>query len=348
MEEVTEDLVLRSFDDEPMVMGRNTPSVSCLGPTLFPHLSSSSASAIIHGFQDQLQDVRRFYDDYGPTPRLCIDYLESEDELNDFKARRGKEIMNFSLKSLLQFTQQTDITLDVSHSVFLVRRQKVDNLQGYIVEPITDSVGLLLRLKLMEAEWREQIQAYRKLAKAPGDRAWAGPVFESMAQLQLQKEVALDLVPMTRQQGSGNRLPKWISSSRAPNAGDAANTPTPIKFKPKDIVRYDTLEAIHPDVLYVPNAPNQVGFDSFILHDAILFMFQMTTSPEHPIKLGIMDFLSHETLKKAQGHFIFVVPPGGTTECRESTDERFKEFWEKAGVVPLFTAEFDPEKIHRP
>ena len=112
MEAVIKEYELRSFDDEPMVMGRNTPSVSCLGPTLFPHLSSSSASAIIHGFQDQLQDVRRFYDDYGPTPRLCIDYLESSTEIKAFKRRRDNEIANFSLEYVLQFTQQRDITLD--------------------------------------------------------------------------------------------------------------------------------------------------------------------------------------------------------------------------------------------
>ena len=36
--------------------------------------------------------------------------------------------------------------------------------------------------------------------------------------------------------------------------------------------------------LYLPNAPNRAGFNSFILHDTSLFMFQMTIATEHTIK----------------------------------------------------------------
>jgi len=229
----------------------------------------------------------------------------------------------------------------------------VTNLEDYIIEPITDAVGLLLQEQLMKAEWKEQVLAYKIMARSPENRSWAGRVFEAMAQRQLREEVALDLVPMKRQPASGNRLPRWIpqhnnvgvSSSTAPNAGDAANTPTPIKFKPKETITYDKLpDTCHRDVFYVPSAPNQVGFDSFILHDTSLLMFLMTIASEHTIRRGIMNPLSHKTLKEAKLHFVFVVPPDGTTECPESKDEELKELWERARVVPLFTAVFDSRK----
>jgi hypothetical protein len=229
----------------------------------------------------------------------------------------------------------------------------VANLEIYVVEPITDHVRRELKKQLMKAKWNDQVRLYEMTARDTVGKPFSGCVFEAMAQRQLQKEIELDLVPMTRQTAPGNVLPRWtrqdsnigMSSSTAPNAGDAATTPTSIKFKPKEIIAYDKLPKVcRPDVVYVPNAPNQVGFDSFILHNTFLFVFKMTIFSEHTVKPGIMESLSHTTLKDAQWHFIFVVPFGETTECLETEDEELKEFWERAEVVPLFTAEFDFRK----
>jgi hypothetical protein len=161
-------------------------------------------------------------------------------------------------------------------------------------------------------------------------------VKSEVGQRQLQKEVALDLVPMTRKQASGNRNAKWM--------GDAANTRMSIKFATKGIFAYDNLKVlkIHSDVFYVPKSAKQAAFDSFILYDEVLYIIQITIASSRPIKHGIMDFDSHEKLREAQWHFIFVVPRGETTECSESKVDELKEFWDRA--TPLFTAEFDPEK----
>jgi hypothetical protein len=55
-----------------------------------------------------------------------------------------------------------------------------------------------------------------------------------------------------------------------------------------------------------------------------------------------MKTLSHETLKAAKLHFILMVPSDEIeiTECLESKDGKLEEFWERAKVVQLFTAEF--------
>jgi hypothetical protein len=315
---------------------------------LFPRLSSSSASAIIHELPpEKLQDVQNAYDEFGPIPRLCIDFVRRGAALDVYEQRRNTEIRKLSLDYLLKLADRVEFNLDVSHSIFLVRRLNVANLQECIVEPITPSVGRLLHTKLMEEGWKRRIKAYKYLVGIPGNRDLAGRIFKSMAQHQLQKEVALDLVPMKRQPGLGDRDAKWmrqhnnvaVSTSTAPKADDAANTPTSIKFETKDTFGYDKLGEIHSDVFYVPNSPNQVGFDSFILHDEILYIFQITIASKHLIKPGIMDFLSHETLKKAQWRFIFVIPPGETVECPESNDDKLKEFWES--VAPPLSAEFD-------
>ena len=99
---------------------------------------------------------------------------------------------------LLQVAEQPDLKLCVSHSVFLARRDEVDDLENYVVEPISASVGLMLRKRLMKEEWRRQLEAFQDLATVPENRLLAGRVFESMAQLQLQRDIALHLVPMER------------------------------------------------------------------------------------------------------------------------------------------------------
>jgi hypothetical protein len=177
-----------------------------------------------------------------------------------------------------------------------------------------------------------------------------------MAQLQLQKEVALDLVPMTRQPASGRNKAKWIiapkvtataaSSSIASNVRDAANTPILIKFTPEGTEVYTGSRPanILPNIFYLPKSVNQPAFDSFILADEVLYIFQFSVASKHDINPSVMDFSSHATLKEALWRFIFVVPPDGTLEYPEPSGvagEKLKEFWKR---VTLFTAEFDPSK----
>jgi hypothetical protein len=215
----------------------------------------------------------------------------------------------------------------------------------------------LLRMKLLKEEWKDQIIAYGQMETNARMRQMAGLVFESMGQLQLQKEVALCLVPMTRQLGRGN--PKWTmtqlndndragSSSTALNVGNTSTvTSINLKFTPDRMSVYKGAmpSNISPNILYVPKAWNQVAIDSFILTNGVLCMFQFTIASSHPIKPGIMKLLSDETLKKAQWRLIFVVPPDGTLEFSENPRSELKEFWKK---VTLFTAEFDPGKHTTP
>ena len=59
----------------------------------------------------------------------------------------------------------------------------------------------------MEEEWKEQLRVYESFASLKQLRRLASVVFESMVQLQLQKEVVLNLVPMWNLRGTEN--PTW-------------------------------------------------------------------------------------------------------------------------------------------
>jgi hypothetical protein len=271
------------------------------------------------------------------------------------KERRHEAIIRLSSRYLLEVATQSD---KVSHAVFLVRRENVADLQTTIVQPITHSVRQLLKTKLMKEDWKDQSVAYGHLATHPQMRQLAGQVFESMAQLRLQKQVVLDLVPMTRQPASGRSKAKWImtprataaSSLTAPNVHDAANTPISIKFTPEGVEVYTgpTPANILPNIFYLPKSLNQPAFDSFILADEVLYIFQFSIASEHEINPSMMDFFPHAMLREAPWCFIFVVPPDKTLEFPEPSGddgEKLKEFWKR--TIP-FTTEFDPSKHTRP
>jgi hypothetical protein len=66
---------------------------------------------------------------------------------------------------------------------------------------------------------------------------------------------------------------------------------------------------INPDVYYSPAAPNQDGFDFFIMHQGILYLFQFTDTETYDIR-DFVDFFNKCIGHPVQNHwwFIFVIP----------------------------------------
>ena len=102
---------------------------------------------------------------------------------------------------------------------------------------------------------------------------------------------------------------------------------------------------VGPSIYYVPESSNQVALDSFIVVDRVLYIFQFTITTSHPIKAGIMDFFSQQslqaTLQGKEWYFIFIIPPGNMVKCPAASDDRIEEFWKK---VKLYSAVVDPKK----
>ena len=71
----------------------------------------------------------------------------------------------------------------------------------------------------------------------------------------------------------------------------------------------------------------------------------MTIAPSHPIKEGIMEFLSHPTLQEPDWYFVFIVPSRSSIVCCEANVTKMKKFWDKAS---LFIVEIDVPKLSQP
>jgi hypothetical protein len=74
---------------------------------------------------------------------------------------------------------------------------------------------------------------------------------------------------------------------------------------------------IIPNAYYTPAAPNQKGFDSFVLHNNILYLFQFTNAATHRIKDFFESFEACTGLPaRKQWRFIFVNPSDTETAMK--------------------------------
>ena len=152
-------------------------------------LPSGSASAIVQDFTPcDIDNVQRAFDELGPTARLCIDCVKIPDQLALHAPSRERALKKLKMKDLIKAIEDSsDLKIDVSHTLFLVRRVEGLNpgdmgyLQDFTLEPITPSVRKQLKFKLMEAEHEERLQLYKLFETVPESRRVAGVAFESIA-----------------------------------------------------------------------------------------------------------------------------------------------------------------------
>ncbi|KAH8993991.1 hypothetical protein EDB92DRAFT_1852115 [Lactarius akahatsu] len=176
-----------------------------------------SKAAVIHGLS-----ASDPYHQYGPTPRICLDFLDDEALFLAHKASYQAALCKFSLETLDDTVFQImKLSLDdESHTLLLVKRvPRKDLIRANLVisdrvefvygcsEPITHTIKLELRNRLQKETRAARIALYRSLGKLEGTRRWtrciASLVYESLAQSMLEEKVALKLFPMVKRESSG-------------------------------------------------------------------------------------------------------------------------------------------------
>ncbi|KAH9034832.1 hypothetical protein EDB85DRAFT_2219282, partial [Lactarius pseudohatsudake] len=322
-----------------------------------------SQAAVIHGLTANDPRIDEMYNHYGPTPRICLDFVKH----NLFivhKAHFDTALYNLSLRKLSEMaSDRKNFGInDESNTLILVKRVprndliraglNIDDGQEFSYgrsEPITHMIKLKLRTQLRKETRAARIALYKKLANVEGTRLIAGVVYESLAQELLEEKIALKLVPMIKKDssgyGRGKKFPRWHS-----NHGDGANRSLvlPIDITPAETFVYPVSGLNHlikDRVYYAPEAQNQVAFDSFIMAEGKLYIFQFATGSDHPINKGIVPFFSKMVPgalpPRADWHFVFVVPPRARSEicCSQPRDDDSKLLNE----MNLFSAVLDCE-----
>ena len=343
MEAYEQDHGLRTGCHEPVVSRRNTPSVSLLFSlphALVHHLISHSAE--VHGFsEEQTIRAKDAFNSYGPTARICIDFVRDPTLLDQYESRLNNTILRLTADRLRHFVEKgQQLSLDAEpHTLFIVRRNNVANPRIAYLAPISANVETRLMTTIVTLQHEEQINLYRNFVSVPPTRAVAGLLYESLGHRQLQEGIELKLKPM-KNEGKQRTYFHWETEG-------VEQTGNPVTFPVNNPVIYGgTPESIEHNRLYVPRARNQVAFDSFFVLDQTLYIFQLTVANEHDIKEGIKDYLFgllRMLPPKTSWRFVFITP-GGDLKVKAKDTLRAEDTLETfLSKLELYTADLEPE-----
>ena len=203
MEAYEQDYRLYGDCHESVVSRRNTPSVSLLFSlphALVHHLIAHSAK--IYGFtEEQTNRAKDAFKHYGPTARICINFIRSPNLLSRYERRLHNTASNLTADRLRHFVENgKELGLDAeSQTLFIIRRNKVENLEIGYLAPISANVETPLMMTIDTLQRRERINLYRNFASVPPTRAVAGLLYEPLGHMRLREGIELKLKRMRKE-----------------------------------------------------------------------------------------------------------------------------------------------------
>ena len=270
------------------------------------------------------------YNQFGPTARICFELPKRKSHLNEYQHR-----FQAVLSSLLSVFQEMVTGIfnidkpDISLTILLLKRLPGNDFSLPTVEVITPAAEMVVRDQLNKDSSRSDLfRLYPSLARVEQSRRLADIVYGMLAQESLLREYGtfrLQLYPMVRRtpDGSGpiKKLPRWYSNQ---GHGDIAS----FGIYPTGIDTFDPKAGPIKNNVYYKSY--QAAFDSFIMVNNQLYIFQFTVATEHDVNKGILTFFSQASLPpRANWYFIFVIPsnlsefgcPQGRGEMKEFLEE---------------------------
>lgn len=144
-----------------------------------------SEAAAIHGLAASISAIDDMYTRFGPTPRICFNYLQSPALLDAHKENYRSALENLSMRSLQKIVNNASALCmdDVSHTIVLLKRRGSDLSRALItVEPVTPAVEMALGDQFRRETRAERLNLYRSLmANIEESRHLAYIVCESLA-----------------------------------------------------------------------------------------------------------------------------------------------------------------------
>jgi hypothetical protein len=241
--------------------------------------------------------INETFDLLGPVPRLCIDF--SPIQLEKYRRALNRTLSNITAKTIEKLIKNTAaLSMDsVSHKICLLSREELDKVYSEaVVAPITPFVKSKLSACLRNLHRDEQIRLYKHFERVPESRKVAGIYYEAIVQSYLQDGRILKLVSMVtleerKRKSLANGSQHHSIHNPVLEARRREEVPNgfEVNISPNRIFEYSDngLQSIEPNVFYVPEMSNHKAFDSFVLLDGFLYIFQIT------IRVGVHHDMNH-------------------------------------------------------
>jgi hypothetical protein len=280
------------------------------------------------------EDVLERFNNAGPSARLCLEYTPFK--IREFYAVWDGSInLEKSQQMVTTFIGEEDHRLRIdsmSHRLCVIRRSNL-GISPFTVEPISTFIRQLLLNQLWMWYEENRLSMIDYFSRVPGAGGITGLLFESLYQYRFAGEIDIEAMPMFQ---TGNRHSRWhaafgdfsanpTSQKAKEDALKAGLPPLCLSLQPEDALthNFNSQLVIEEDYYYMPLADNQVGIDSFIVHDGHLYLFQFTSGTDYSVNDGLLTTLSRISPLPASEnqHFIFVVPSDSPTfDCPNSED----------------------------
>src|SRR5258708_7980290 len=275
------------------------------------------------------------FDLLGPIPRLCIDFVPQQ--LEEYKREIKKQLSDMTVEKIWKLVKDASmLSMDAfSHKICLLSREQRDDVYSKaVVAPITPSIQSRLSTCFRNLHQDEQIRLFKYFQRVPESRKVAGIFYEAIVQSYLQDGRVLTLVPMVtleeektdkkkrKRSEEAESQHRWYSShiiihipALEAHRLTAVSNGFEVNIHPNRTIEYrdNGLQSIEPNVFYVQKMTKQNDFDSFILLDGHLYIFQITVGMQHDINHGLIDVATkYQFPPRDQWRFVFIIPPNLT------------------------------------
>ena len=221
---------------------------------------------------------------------------------------------------------------ETSHKLCLITRATTAIESGFCVAPITRYVRCRLSISMRNQDRRELVEAFKRLHDLSSGRVMSGVIFENICHQDFANRIHIKLFPMVRLTSKTSKNESyWFSSHELPS--DDTNDSVKHKFRISDKLSQKTQDArnhciilktnknnvnhygneklaLKPGTYYVPDKPNEVAFDSFLLFNDALYIFQFTVFEEHSYNEKLISRFAKFTNvpERSKWRFIFIIP----------------------------------------
>ena len=308
--------------------------------------------------------IDQVYDQFGPIPRICFEHAFDPRNWESYKQDFFTALRDLTPQGLETLVDESGRLAmgEVSHKLCLIWRVGSVTVSDAVqISPITDFVGSQIAIRFRNHQRRDQIQLYKRFAAIPSARGMTGNIFEAYGQQLFQRQISIEYLRMVRLsandvQTPANRRSQWHSSHTALDNDDleairqtVLARKSTLVVSPSGTCEYcesDVKARIKPDVYYMPRSANQVAFDSFILHDGHLFIFQFTGGKSRQVKFGLITFLAQcaNIPERDKWRFIFIIPDDvEVLKCPYPRSAELQELELFSSVLAMEESQWAPE-----
>lgn len=263
----------------------------------------SSLALQRHTHRPRHDQLRRFFDRYGPSARDAYRYAAVPRIYDELLDRRVREMTLETICRTLRL--ETSLMEDDSYTVFLIQPTTKRSLRSISLTSPAAMEKLCIHLK---AKWQDFVADwYSRFLELPSTRASAGYILEAQVHRKMKYGGRFEAREMLERTGTVNK-PFEVN----PHGSQWTHA-----YAPTQAMYYDPGLRISESGYYIPKLRSDRTFDSF-LYDSVTktaILIQVTVGTRHSVNLLGLQEVKEMFPKTTSLTYLALVPSGSELVC---------------------------------